>query len=66
MLDRELMQVAAGELDSNALASARREAEDELAASAPGWRLNARARAAEAVFERLVRETLGLPTLRYD
>ncbi len=66
VLDRDLVQVAAGELDANALASARREAEGELAPFGARLAPEAKARAAEAVFERLVREALGLPTLRYQ
>ena len=65
ILDRDV-QVAAAELDANALASARREAEGELASYGAWLAPEARARAAEAVFERLVREALGLPTLRYQ
>ena len=66
VLDRDLVHAAAAELDVNALASARREAEGELASYGARLAPEARARAAEAVFERLVREALGLPTLRYQ
>jgi hypothetical protein len=65
-LDRDLVHVATAELDPGALASARREAEVELGSFGARLPPEARARAAEAVFERLVREALGLPTLRYQ
>jgi hypothetical protein len=65
-LDRELVRAAAAELDPDALASARREAEAELAPF--GSRLSAemRTQAVEAAFERLVRDSLGLPQIRYQ
>ena len=65
-LDRDLVQAAAAELDPDALATARREAEAELAPF--GSRLSAemRAQAVEAAFERLVRDSLGLPQIRYQ
>jgi hypothetical protein len=65
-LDRELVQAAAAELDENAVATARREAESELAPFGSRLAPAVRAQAVEAAFERLVRESLGLPTIRYQ
>lgn len=65
-LDRDLVRTATAELDSDTLAAARREAEAE---SSPfGSRLSAdmRAQATDAAFERLIRDSLGLPRIRYQ
>jgi hypothetical protein len=58
--------VAATELDGDTLAAARREAEAELAPFGSRLTPEMRRQAIEAAFDRLVRETLGLPTLRYQ
>jgi hypothetical protein len=42
------------------------EATEELAPFGARMPAEARARAIQAAFQRLVRETLGLPTLTYD
>ena len=60
-LDRDLVQAAAAELDPDALAAARREAEAELAPFGARLAPEMRAQAVEAAFERLVRDSLGLP-----
>ena len=65
-LDRGLMQAATAELDRDAVATARREAEAELAAFDARMAPEVRAQAVEAAFERLVRDTLGLPQVRYQ
>ncbi len=65
-LDRGLMQAATAELDRDAVATARREAEAELAAFGARMAPEVRAQAVEAAFERLVRDTLGLPQVRYQ
>jgi hypothetical protein len=65
-LDRGLVQAAAAELDRDAIAAARREAEAELAPFGSRLSPEMRSQAVEAAFERLVRESLGLPTLRYQ
>jgi hypothetical protein len=65
-LDKGLLRAGASELDGDAIAAARREAEAELAPFAARLSPEMRAQAIEAAFERLVRETLGLPTLRYQ
>ncbi len=65
-LDRGLVQAAAAELDEAAVATARREAESELAPFGSRLAPEVRAQAVEAAFERLVRDSLGLPTVRYQ
>jgi hypothetical protein len=51
---------------SSPLAALRQEAADELSAFGARMPPEARARALQGAFERLVRETFGLPTLTYD
>ncbi len=65
-LDRDLVRAAAAELDPDALATARREAEAELAPFGSRLTAEMRAQAVEAAFERLVRDSLGLPQIRYQ
>jgi hypothetical protein len=65
-LDRRLVDAAAAELAPEAVAAARREAEAELAPFGARLAPDARAQAVDAAFARLVRESLGLPTLRYQ
>ena len=65
-LDRALMRAAADELDPDARAAARREADAELAPFGSRLTPDVRAQAVEAAFERLVRDSLGLPQIRYQ
>jgi hypothetical protein len=65
-LDRGLLQAAAAELDPEALETARRDAEAELAPFGSRLAPDVRAQAVEAAFERLVRDSLGLPQIRYQ
>jgi len=65
-LDRELVQAAAAELDPQSVTTARREAEAELAPFGARLAPEVRAQAVEAAFERLVRDSLGLPQVRYQ
>ena len=65
-LDRGLVQAAAAELDPQSVATARREAEAELAPFGARLAPEVRAQAVEAAFERLVRDSLGLPQIRYQ
>jgi hypothetical protein len=65
-LDKGLLRIAAAELDEAALAAARREAEAELAPFGARLTPEMRAQAIEAAFERQVRDTLGLPIVRYQ
>jgi hypothetical protein len=64
-LDRELMAAAIADLDPSTTAMLRREAEEELAGFGARMPADARAGAVDAAFQRLVRESLGLPTVRY-
>jgi hypothetical protein len=61
-----LTETAMGELDEATSADLRAEAERELAAFGARMAPDARARAVQAAFERLVRESLGLPSIRYE
>jgi hypothetical protein len=65
-LDRDLVRAAEAELDPEALATARREAEAELAPLGSRLTAEVRAQAVEAAFERLVRDLLSLPQIRYQ
>jgi hypothetical protein len=65
-LDRDLVRIAAAELEPEALATARREAEAELAPFGSRLSPEMRAQAVDAAFERLVRDSLGLPQIRYQ
>jgi hypothetical protein len=64
-LDEELVAAAAGELDAATTATMRREADEELGPFAARMPADSRARAADAAYFRLVRDALGLPTIRY-
>jgi hypothetical protein len=64
-LDEELMAVARAEIDATALASMEREAEQELAGFGAKMPAVARAQAIDAIVQRLMRESLALPTIRY-
>ena len=66
VLDRELMEAALGDIDDSTAGSLREEASAELAAFGSRMPPDVRVRASEAAFERLVRESLRLPTLAYD
>lgn len=65
-LDAALIAAAASGLDEGRTAALRQEAADELSAFGARMPPEARARALQGAFERLVRETFGLPTLTYD
>lgn len=65
-LDKGLLRVAAAELDDAAVSAARREAEAELAPFGARLSPEMRAQAIEAAFERHVRDSLGLPMVRYQ
>jgi len=64
-LDRELMAAAVADLDRVSAASLRGEAEEELAVFGSRMPPQAREQAADAAYQRVVRESLGLPTVRY-
>jgi hypothetical protein len=65
-LDKGLLRMATAELDDAAVTAARREAEAELAPFGSRLSPEMRAQAVEAAFERHVRDTLGLPMVRYQ
>lgn len=66
VLDRDLAATAAGELGGTRSAELLQEAETELAPFGSRLNADAREKAIAAAFDRLVRETFGLPTLSYD
>jgi hypothetical protein len=63
-LDRALMDAAAREVDAPTSAALRLEAEAELAPFGSRMAPDARAQATTAAFERLLRESLGLPVVQ--
>jgi len=65
-LDAALMAAATEHLEASLVDRLRMEAIEELAPFGARMPAEARARAMQAAFQRLVRETLGLPTLTYD
>ena len=65
-LDDQLMSAAIAGLDPDRTARLRAEAADELAAFGSRMPAEARAKAMEMAFARLVRDGAGLPTLRYE
>jgi hypothetical protein len=65
-MDDELTRAAAGELGTDAAAALRAEAEGELASFGDRLAPDAKARATQAACDRLARESLALPSLRYD
>jgi hypothetical protein len=64
-IDAALVAAAREELDAAAAAALRREAEAELAPFGTRMAPEARARAVDAAFDRLLRESVGLPTIIY-
>jgi hypothetical protein len=64
-LDAQLMAAAIADLDRAATSNLEREAHEELAGFGARLSPDARAEAMRAAFERLVRESLSLPTVRY-
>jgi hypothetical protein len=65
-LDDELLSAAVAGLDRERAEQLRAEAGDELAGFGNRMPAEARARAIESAFLRLVREAAGLPTIRYE
>jgi hypothetical protein len=65
-LDSELSAVVVDGLPPATAAELRREADAELAPFGSRLSPDARARALEAAFDRLAREAVGVPTLRYE
>jgi len=65
-MDDELMTTVIGQLDGARAQQLRAEAGEELAAFAGRMPLDARTKAIESAFVRLVRESTGLPTISYE
>ena len=65
-LDADMMSATIRELDSSRADALRREAAEELAPFRARMPEDARQRAIDAAFTRLVRENAGLPTLAYE
>ena len=65
-LDTGLLDAAVAELDAGAVEAFRREAADELAPFGGRLSADARARALDAAFKRLVRDAAGLPSISLD
>ena len=65
-IDRRVIEASTAVIDEATAASLRREADAELAPFGSRLAPDARARAAAAAFERLVRETLGIPVIAYE
>ena len=65
-LDRELLDAARADLDAGRIAALRAEAEAEIAPFAARMTSDARARAIDAAFDRLLRDAIGLPVLAHD
>jgi len=65
-IDRRVLEASAAVIDDSTASALRHEAEDELAPFGSRLPPDARARAAAAAFERLVRETLGIPVIAYE
>ena len=66
VLDRELLDAAHGDLDAGRRAALRAEAEAEIAPFAARMTADARARAIDAAFDRLLRDALGLPVIAHE
>ena len=65
-LDRELLDAARQQVDASRAAAMRAEAEAEIAPFAARMAPEARARAIDAAFDRLVRDAVGLPVLSHE
>lgn len=65
-IDRRVIEASISVIDDRVASSLRQEAEAELAPFGSRLAPEARTRAAAAAFERLVRETLGIPVIAYE
>ena len=65
-LDRELLDAARAEIDEPRRTALAAESETEIAPSAARMTAEARARAIDAAFDRLLRDALGLPVVAHD
>jgi hypothetical protein len=65
-LDRELLDAARAEIDDDRRAALIAEAQTEIAPFAARMTAEARAKAIDAAFDRLVRDAIGLPVLSHE
>ena len=65
LLDRDLLEIGRAQLDPAQLETVGREADQELSPFRAGMTAEAYARSREGAIDRIVRERLGLPTLRF-
>ena len=65
-IDRALVAASMAAIDANVAATLKREAEAELAPFGSRLAPDARSRAVAAAFERLVRESVGVPVIAYE
>jgi hypothetical protein len=65
-LDRELLDAAREQVDASRRAAMRAEAEADIAPFAARMAADARERAIDAAFDRLLREAVGLPVLSHE
>ncbi len=65
-LDRDLLDAARGEVDESRRAALIAEAQTEIASFAARMTPEARAKAVDAAFERLLRDAIGLPVIVHD
>ena len=65
-LDRELLAAARGEIDDVRRAAIGAEAQTEIAPFAARMTAEARAKAIDAAFDRLLRDAVGLPVISHD
>ena len=66
VLDRELLDAARGEIDDTRRAALMAEAQTEIAPFAARMTAEARAKAVDAAFDRLLRDAIGLPVLSHE
>ncbi len=66
VLDRELLDAARVEIDDTRLGALMAEAQTEIALLAARMTAEARARAVDAAFDRLLRDAIGLPVLSHE
>jgi hypothetical protein len=66
VIDRSLVDAAAGQMNSEQRAALEREAQVELAPFAARMSLESRSHAAQVAFERLVRDTFALPIVIFE
>jgi len=66
VMDRDLLDAARGEIDDTRRAALMAEAQTEIAPFAARMTAEARTRAVDAAFDRLLRDAIGLPVLSHE